>query len=136
MIVVDANQVVCLYVGAGVLTERAEAVYRRDSAWAAPLLWRSEVRSVLARMTRDGKLTLEESCALLAEAEALLQGREYLVASSEVLALAARSGCTAYDCEYVALAEALDVPLVTADRELLRAFPSRAQSPEQFVAPG
>ena len=37
------------------------------------------------------------------------------------------------NCEYVALAEALDVPLVTEDREVLRAFPARAVSPEQFV---
>jgi hypothetical protein len=42
----------------------------------------------------------------------------------------------AHRCEYVALAEALDVPLVTEDREVLRAFPARAVSPEQFVKIG
>lgn len=136
MIVTDANQVVYLYVRAGVLTDRVEAVYRRDSKWAAPYLWRSEVRNALARMVRDGKVTLDEACAVLATAETLLKGQEYLVASPDVLALAAQSGCTAYGCEYVALAEALDVPLVTEDRELLHAFPGRALSPAQFLALG
>jgi predicted nucleic acid-binding protein len=136
VIVTDANQVVYLYVRAGALTELVEEVYRRDSQWAAPCLWRSEVRNALARMIRDGKVAMDEACAVLANAEALLKGQEYLVASPDVLALAVQSGCTAYDCEYVVLAEALDVPLVTEDRELLRAFPNRALSPAQFLALG
>ena len=136
MIVTDANQLVYLYVRGGALTDRVDAVYRRDGEWAAHYLWRSEVRSALARMIRDGKITMAEACAVLANAETLLKNQEYLVASPDVLALATTSGCTAYDCEYVALAEALDVPLVTEDREVLRAFPVRAVSPEQFVKLG
>jgi predicted nucleic acid-binding protein len=136
VIVTDANQVVYLYVRGGILTDRAEAVYRRDSKWAAPYLWRSEVRNAFARMILDGKITLDEACAVLANAETLFRGQEYLLASPDVLALAAQSGCTAYDCEYVALAEALDVPLVTEDREMLRAFPTRALSPAQFLTLG
>jgi predicted nucleic acid-binding protein len=133
VIVADANQVVYLYVRGGALTDRAEAVYRRDGDWAAPYLWRSEVRNALTRMIRDRKITMDKACEVLADAEALLKNQEYLVASTDVLALATQSGCSAYDCEYVALAEALDVPLVTEDREVLRAFPARALSPEQFV---
>jgi predicted nucleic acid-binding protein len=136
MIVADANQLVYLYVRGGALTDRAEAVYRRDSHWAAPFLWRSEVRNALARMIRERKITMDNACGVLADAEALLKNQEYLVASPDVLTLAIQSGCTTYDCEYVALAEALDVPLVTQDREVLRAFPARAVSPEQFVTVG
>jgi len=77
-------------------------------------------------MIRERKITLDNACGVLADAEALLKNQEYLVASPDVLALAIQSGCTAYDCEYVALAEALDVPLVTEDRDVLRAFPARA----------
>ena len=88
MIVADANQLVYLYVRGGALTDRVDAVYRRDGNWAAPYLWRSEVRSALARMIRDRKITLDNACEVLADAEALLKNQEYLVASPDVLALA------------------------------------------------
>jgi predicted nucleic acid-binding protein len=136
VIVTDANQLIYLYVRGGALTDRVDAVYRLDGDWAAPFLWRSEVRNALARMIRDNKITMVEACAVLANAETLLKNQEYVVASPDVLALAIQSGCTAYDCEYVALAEALNVPLVTDDREVLCAFPARALSPAQFITRG
>ena len=40
-----------------------------------------------------------------------------------MLALAQSSSCSAYDCEFVGLAQQLGVRLVTADRKLRRAFP-------------
>jgi len=49
------------------------------------------------------------------------------------LELAYRTQCSAYDCEYVALAQELDVPLVTADKQLVAAFPKTAVSLEKFV---
>lgn len=49
-----------------------------------------------------------------------------------VLALALKSGCGAYDCEFVWLASHLRVPLVTADKRILAAFPSVALSIEAF----
>jgi len=36
------------------------------------------------------------------------------------------SDCSAYDCEFMALAMKLDTRLVTVDKKLLRAFPKRA----------
>ncbi len=42
--------------------------------------------------------------------------------------VADRSDCSAYDCEYVALAKRLGVKLVTMDRKVLRAFPEVAVS--------
>ena len=66
-------------------------------------------------------------------ADQLLSGQEFAVPGERVLALVAASTCSAYDCEYVALADELAVPLVTADRQLLRAFADRAISPKDFV---
>jgi len=51
-----------------------------------------------------------------------------------VLQLTTRSRCSAYDCEFVGLAQDLGVPFVTADREVLAAFPSTAVSPADFIA--
>ena len=68
-----------------------------------------------------------------AEAEHLLGGGEYDVDSTRVLELARDSDCSAYDCEFVALAELLDVPLVTADPGVLQTFPGLALSPSAYL---
>ena len=134
MIVVDTNIVVYLLVP-GRLSRAAEAVFRRDSGWAAPLLWRSEFRNVLALYVRRGTLTLEEAVSTMEKAELLLQSRTYEIKSREVLRLAAESGCSAYDCEFVALAQDLSVPLVTSDRKLAVKFKSTAIPLQEFVRP-
>ena len=122
MIVVDTNVVAYLFV-AGERTAQAEALLRRDPAWAAPLLWRSEMRNILASYVRRGAIALDLAQRIAAEAEALLRGREYAVRTDRVLAAAAATGCSAYDCEFAVLAEEIGVPLVTADRKLAAAFP-------------
>jgi predicted nucleic acid-binding protein len=133
VIVVDTNLLVYLYVS-GQRTAEAEAVLARDPAWAAPILWRSEFRSTLIGLVRKQALPLGDALQLVAEAERGMAGREYAVVSERVLELAARSGCSTYDCEFVSLAEDLRVPLVTTDRQVLRVFPSTAVAPEIFVA--
>jgi hypothetical protein len=52
---------------------------------------------------------------------------EEVVPSELVLQLVAFSRCSAYDCEFVAAAQQLQVPLITADRALIAAFPAVAQ---------
>lgn len=125
MIVVDVNIVAYLHL-AGEFTERAEALLKRDPEWAAPLLWRSEFRNLLAGYMRRRTLTFEETLELQAEAESLMAGSEYEVDSQGVLELVRNSECSAYDCEYVALAMRLGVKLITADSKLLKAFPKLA----------
>jgi predicted nucleic acid-binding protein len=132
MIVADTNLLIYLYVH-GQRTDESEAVLRRDSVWAAPLLWRSEFRNVLIGLVRQRALSLEAAAAIVEEAERWLIGHEYSVISHHVLNLAAQSGCSAYDCEFVALANELQVPLVTTDRQILKAFPAVAVSPSAFV---
>jgi predicted nucleic acid-binding protein len=78
-------------------------------------------------------MKLDEAMRVLQLAEEIMGGREYQVSSERVLELAARSKCTGYDCEYVALAQELGVPLVTADRQILKAFPKTAVSLEKFA---
>lgn len=125
MIVVDTNVIAYLFMPC-VFTPSAEDLLRRDGEWAAPFLWRSEFRNVLATQARRRVLTLDTAMAMQAEAEDLMAGREYQLPSSDVLRLAVESGCSAYDCEYVFLAQQMRVPLVTSDRAVLSAFPRTA----------
>lgn len=125
MIVVDSNVLAYLYLP-GEYTAAAEALFGRDPEWAAPVLWRSEFRNILAGYLRRKSLSFEQAAALQAEAEELLAGYEYEVDSRSVLELVRDSDCWAYDCEFIALAEKLGTKLVTMDKKLLKAFPSRA----------
>lgn len=121
MIVVDTNVIAFLLIE-GDRTAQAEGVFKRDTDWVAPYLWRSEFRSVLAFYVRKRRIHLDDAIALMREAEVLMQGREFEVESARVLELAESSKCSAYDCEYVTLAERLGVELVTSDRKVLKAF--------------
>ena len=132
MIVADVNLVAYLLLG-GPERALAQRVLERDPVWAAPLLWRSEFRNVLATCMRHRDLSVSDAWRAHELADQLLSGQEFAVPGERVLALVASSTCSAYDCEYVALAEELAVPLVTADRQLLRAFADRAISPRDFV---
>ncbi|MCU0990176.1 MAG: type II toxin-antitoxin system VapC family toxin [Xanthomonadales bacterium] len=125
MIVVDSNVVAYLYLP-GDHTDEAEALLERDPGWAAPLLWRSEFRNILAGYMRRRTLTFEAARDLQLEAEQLLVGAEHEVDSWLVLELVRDSDCSAYDCEFVALAMTLGVKLVTMDAKLLKAFPRHA----------
>lgn len=125
MIVVDTNIVAYLYL-AGDFTGQAEALLKQDPEWAAPLLWRSEFRNILAGYIRRKTITLEQAQGIQAEAESLLTGQEHEVDSRLVLEFVRDSDCSAYDCEFAALATRLGVKLVTVDSKLLKAFPKLA----------
>jgi len=125
MIVVDSNVIAYLYLP-GDHTARAESLLQRDADWVVPLLWRSEFRNILAGYMRRRAFTFDMARDLQAEAEDLLAGAEHEVDSRLVLELVRDSDCSAYDCEYVALATSLGVKLVTGDTKVLKAFPSCA----------
>ena len=125
MIVVDSNILAYLYLP-GDRTAAAEALLEQDPEWAAPTLWRSEFRNILAGYMRRKAVTFDQACSLQREAESLLAGAEFEVDSSAVLELVRDSDCSAYDCEFIALAIKLNTKLVTVDKKLLREFPTRA----------
>lgn len=127
MIVVDTNIVAYLLLP-GPWTGAAEALLEREPTWAAPPLWRSELRNILAGCMRRGTLSLEQALRVQEAAQDLLSGHEIDVRSSAVLELVAQSQCSAYDCEFVALARQLQCALYTLDAKLLKAFPETAQS--------
>lgn len=127
MIVVDSNILAYFYLP-GEYTDAAEDLFERNPRWNAPILWRSEFRNILAGYLRKGRLTFDEALAIQLEAELLLEDAEHEPDSKRVLELVQASSCSAYDCEFVALAEALGMPLVTMDAKLIKAFPKIAKS--------
>jgi predicted nucleic acid-binding protein len=132
LIVVDANVLARLLISSENPPFEAK-VFALDPCWLAPPILRSEFRNVLTTSVRNGKFDIEEAIVFMEQADRILNKNEFRVSSIDVLSLAAQSGCTAYDCEYVALAMALQIPLVTRDREILAAFPKVAVSPEEFI---
>jgi predicted nucleic acid-binding protein len=127
VIVVDSNILAYLYLPSD-HTAKAEALFKNDPEWAAPLLWRSEFRNILAGYIRRGTLTLEQAVSLQQEAEGLLSDAEFEVDSSGVLELVSNSDCSAYDCEFICLAIKLNTKLATADKKLIKAFPQHTIS--------
>lgn len=97
MIVVDSNIIAYLYLPCE-YTASAEALLERDPDWAAPMLWRSEFRNILAGYVRRKTISFEYALSLQSEAESLMEGSEFEVDSRAVLELVRDSDCSAYDC--------------------------------------
>lgn len=125
MIVVDSNVLAYLYLPTE-FTAAAEALLEQEPDWAAPILWRSEFRNILAGYMRRKTISFEQANSLQREAESLPEGSEFEVDSQIVLELVRDSDCSAYDCEFITLAIKLDTKLITMDKKLLRAFPKCA----------
>ena len=135
MIVVDTNIIAYLYLPTD-LTEHAERLLEREPEWAAPLLWRSEFRNVLTLYLRKSLISLEDAIKIQLEAESFLKENEYMSNSLDVLKLVDHSSCSAYDCEFVALAQSQKTRLVTMDRKILSEFPGIAIGIEKFLRIG
>jgi predicted nucleic acid-binding protein len=133
VIVVDTNTIAYLLIP-GSMTPAAKSALLKDPDWRAPILWRSEFRNVLSLLIRRAELALEDATVLMEQAERLMRNGEHRVSSPAVLEISFRSGCSAYDCEFVALALELGVPLITSDRKILRAFPRTARALRDFAA--
>nr|VFJ54800.1 MAG: Predicted nucleic acid-binding protein, contains PIN domain [Candidatus Kentron sp. FM]VFJ55654.1 MAG: Predicted nucleic acid-binding protein, contains PIN domain [Candidatus Kentron sp. FM]VFK10773.1 MAG: Predicted nucleic acid-binding protein, contains PIN domain [Candidatus Kentron sp. FM] len=130
MIVVDTNIIAYLLLPTP-YSDATDALLRSEPEWVAPALWRSEFRNVLAGYIRKGIVTLEAALRLQENAEAIIT--EFHLPSARVLALVRESNCSAYDCEFVALAHQLAIPLITQDEKILRAFPVTSVSITGFL---
>ncbi len=132
VIVVDTN-IVCYRWIPGSRSPDVDKALLKDPDWIVPLLWRSEFRNALAGAIRQNLITLGVAREIIDTAESHFITREFAVSSHDVLDLVANCTCSAYDCEFVALAEEQQVPLITLDREILREFPEVAISLKRFV---
>lgn len=132
MIVVDTNIIAYLYIS-GEYSEDSAQLLVRDQQWCSPRLWRSELRNVLSLYLRKAILSFEDVLLIMQQAESLLRNREYEISSAEVLRLVETSKCSAYDCEFIALANDLGTRLVTSDKKILKEFPEVAIKMSDFL---
>ncbi len=131
MIVVDTNVVVNFWLP-GELTANAERLLETEPDWVVPILWRSEFRNVMSLYLRKKILSLDKILNIIEEAEEHLKNNEFYLASTNIMELVNSSNCSAYDCEFVALAKYLNINLVTTDKQILKEFPSIAKSLSNF----
>ena len=120
MIVLDASAVLELLLRGASAGATAERVLRSAGSLHAPHLLDVEVVQVLRRYSRAGSLAGGRAAEALADLAALRIERhshEWLLPRVWEL----RHHLTAYDAAYVALAEALDAPLLTRDRRIAAA---------------
>jgi len=132
MIVADTNLLAYLLIE-GEQTDSARRALAKDPEWYVPKLWIHEYRNVLVNYMRHGRMNLDSAQDRFRVAETIIAGRIMEVATASILACAARYAISAYDAEYVCLAAELSVPLVTADRKLVRQVPGVAILPETFA---
>ncbi len=115
MIVADASAVISALLNAGAARE----LLGRERV-QVPHLVDAEVASALRRVTSTGVLTPDEGWAALDTWRRLGVTRHPVVGLLDRM-WQLRENVTAYDAAHVALAEALDCPVVTADARLSRA---------------
>ncbi len=131
MIAIDTNMLVYLWLPSD-KTPVAEKIYYKDSNWIAPAVWRSEFRNVVSLYIRRG-VSFADGLESINRAENLMKENEIQVNSEEVMRLVQLSGCSAYDCEFVYVAQVRSVPLITFDSQVLRKFPDIAIDPLKFI---
>ena len=126
MIVVDASALLefLLQTRLGIRVEAR--LFRRREEFHSPHLVDVEVTQGLRRLVRTGEVSADRAVETIADlADLDLHRHPHLDLLTRVWKL--RENITAYDATYVALAEALDAPIVTCDAPLGRAPGHRAR---------
>lgn len=132
MIVADSNLIAYLLIP-GDKSFIADEIFLKDPDWAVPLICRSEIRNILTLYMRHEKMTLHQAQATMEKADRLWREHEYSVPSNDVLALTHKHNVSAYDGEFVVLAQELGAPLITFDKAVKRIFPKTAIEPTEFL---
>jgi predicted nucleic acid-binding protein len=134
LIVLDASAAVELVLQ----TDRASRIESRalhpDERLHAPQLIDIEVAQVLRRLLLAHELTVTRSDQAFADyCDLTIERHEHRGLLGRIWEL--RTAVSAYDAAYLALAEALDAPLLTCDEKLSRAHGHRARI-EVVLPPG
>ena len=126
IVVVDASALVAAVADSDLIGSQARERLR-DCRRVAPFLIDAEVGSALRSMVLRGEANEDaaESARLLAERMVHRRHTHHGVLAARAWQL--RHSLSFYDALYVALAERLDCPLITADKRIARALPHNKQ---------
>jgi len=128
--VIDASMLVAALVDTGPQGVWAEQILAAGDLHA-PAMLRAEVANTLRRLESSGAITTAEANAACEDLLQLdVQMLPFDPFAERVRAL--RKTVTCYDAWYIAAAEALELPLATLDRRLVRASGPACR----FVVPG
>lgn len=132
MIVVDTNIIAYLLIQSE-KTSLAQQVYARDREWIVPALWQHEFLNVLASFVRYGGGDRSMAIGLWQEAVQLLGARQWHVTLTDALLMAVEHEISAYDAQFVVLAQSASVPLISEDRRLQTRFSETVWSMQKFL---
>ena len=128
--VVDTNVVAYLVLGTARFVDEARTFMATlDEGWA-PALWEAELANALWRATRHDVLTVDEASRRLTLADGLsIHTVPNRTLWRGALVRAHQANVAVYDTLFVELAVREQLPLVTFDSALLKAFPDVAVRP-------
>jgi predicted nucleic acid-binding protein len=132
MIVADTNLIAYLLI-AGDKTATARQVYQQDPDWFVPPLWQHEFLNVLTKYIRYEGSNVAEALTIWQNSIQFLSYRERRINLANALQLAASLQISAYDAQFLTLAQSLGCWLVTEDKQLLKKSPEYTQSMQQFL---
>ncbi len=92
-----------------------------------------EFRNAVLQHVRHASLPIADAMRMIQDAKTRFENRVDKAVAADVMTLALTTQCSAYDCEYVALAQKLQVPLLTYDKRVLREFPKVAIKPRDYL---
>ena len=125
VIVADTN-LVAYFTIPGTRTAEAERVRAKEKAWAVPALFPHEFVNVLGNQVRRAGMSRDRAIHLYRRGMAVVNVQDVASDPVEILRMVEQSGCSTYDLEYVWLARKLGCRLVTADQQVLDAYPDVA----------
>ena len=121
-VVVDASTLVAAVIGTAAVSSQARARLRGCQR-VAPFLIDAETGHALRRMVLRGDLDATVAGAARLRAERMIHRRLPHHGRLAARAWQLRHSLTFYDALYLALAESLNCPLITADKRIKRAHP-------------
>ena len=132
MIVVDNNVIAGFVLPNDDFHAEAVLARKKDVNWNAPVLFRSEFRSVARKHLLKGE---SEDLLIQAAQAAVMAVEIHELNDAEVFSILQEQPSTSsYDAEYLALARRLGCRLVTTDGGILKSHPQLSVSLREFIA--